>query len=246
MNQYMGGYFKCLMVYGELPQLGVADNDLKKSAGKCSVRMSNEASNFALQTSGQSIGTLTANTSKNAGATEKTASSRGNSGSQSKATKGKKSSRESSSESSSGDSDSSYSSSLQRSGDSYGSGDSEGQIESVRSTSINPAAEPGKPTRVVSSQLESDLKKKQNIGLEARSIKGSRSLAQIDDPTAPRAQPRKFAFPQPKTDLILDDESQEDTGYGYYLKWLIIIGIGIALFVLLGGQIMNYRNSDSG
>ncbi len=55
----------------------------------------------------------------------------------------------------------------------------------------------------------------------------------------------KRNFTPPEVKPPPEEKPQEGFGFGNFLKWIIIAGIIIACFILFGGQVMNYSNSDS-
>jgi len=49
----------------------------------------------------------------------------------------------------------------------------------------------------------------------------------------------------PEAKAKVEEQKDESFGFGNFMKWIIIAGILIACFILFGGQVMNYSNSDS-
>ncbi|MBC7457237.1 MAG: hypothetical protein H7235_03090 [Bdellovibrionaceae bacterium] len=60
-----------------------------------------------------------------------------------------------------------------------------------------------------------------------------------------RPGPRRSQLKPPQRAVAaVAEEPETEMGFGYFLKWIMIAGIGIAIFIFFGGQIMNYNNSD--
>lgn len=256
MTSYVGGYFKCLMVQGELPALG-ATSDLTKhtSAGyKCSASYNQNANTAGNGNStGTSGGTKNIGTAKpitkTKGSTKETASSRGSSSSiaSKKSSKDENANRSRFNNRGGGDDDdNSFSSNITNRSDAYSTADNSADDE-MRTVSLsrNPRAdEKPEKYRAVTGKLEEDIKKNARgggfkiIGSKTKNISTS-----LDDRSP---GPRKFKLSPPvRTMASASEEVDEPLTFGSFLKWLIIAGIIIALFVLLGGQVLNYSNSDS-
>ena len=249
MSGYVGGYFKCLMTQGELPALGVTDGDLSKhtQAGyKCSASF--QKTNVASDGSGggKNLGTTTQLSSPPKGATKETASSRGTSSSA--ASKKRASAKAKGlNDSSDGDSGTQFSSTIRNRSDAYSSSDSEGD-DSVRSVPMarrDLASEKSDNSRRISGDLDDALKKKmRGRGDFARRDNTPKKILATDDELRPGPRRTKLNNPQRGLAAAAADPEVE-MGFGYFLKWIMIAGIGIAIFIFFGGQIMNYNNSDS-
>ncbi len=72
----------------------------------------------------------------------------------------------------------------------------------------------------------------------------SRSIAKADGGAfvGPRSGLMKAP---PEKRAPAEETKDEGWGFGKLLKWLLIIGILVALIIFFGGQLMNYSNSDS-
>ena len=72
----------------------------------------------------------------------------------------------------------------------------------------------------------------------------SRAIAKADAGSfnGPRSGLMK---PPPERAVAVEEVKEEGWGFGKMLKWLLIIGILVALIIFFGGQLMNYSNSDS-
>ncbi|MES2802342.1 MAG: hypothetical protein V4654_07615 [Bdellovibrionota bacterium] len=72
----------------------------------------------------------------------------------------------------------------------------------------------------------------------------SRAIAKADN--GGFSGPRSGLMKQPPEKVIIAAETKEaGWGFGQMLKWLLIIGILVALIIFFGGQLLNYSNSDS-
>jgi Flp pilus assembly pilin Flp len=247
MTGYIGGYFRCLMTQGELPALNVSDEDLKKhlAAGyKCSIAYTAPPATGASGNASANVGTTNA---LSQGATKATASSRGNSagGSSKKTPKKKTANNQNSGDG--GSDDSSRFSQVQNRSQPYNTADSSGDQEtSITSSSIAKSSMfDDKPdrSRRVSGRLQESILKNTRGGLTRRD-NGKRFLSSPEDDMRPGPRTTKLTPPQ-RGVAALVEEPETEMGFGYFLKWLVMAGIGIAIFIFFGGQVMNYTNSDS-
>lgn len=72
----------------------------------------------------------------------------------------------------------------------------------------------------------------------------SRTIAKADGGNAPG--PRSGLMkPPPEKKILSADTPDEGWGFGKLIKFILIIGIIVALVILFGGQLLNYSNSDS-
>jgi hypothetical protein len=229
--------------------LGVSDGDLSKHTGagyKCSASL--QKTNVAGQDGGgtKNVGTtaqLSSQTPK--GSTKATASSRA--GASSSSSKKSAASKRSGINNSSDDDDSTrFSSSIRNRSEAYSSSDGEGD-DSVRSVPMSRrdlAAERSESYRPISGELDQAIKKKTRGGGVSRRENVAKTLSLPDDDMRPG--PRRTQFkPYTRTVAAIAEEPETEMGFGYFLKWIMIAGIGIAIFIFFGGQIMNYNNSDS-
>lgn len=249
---YVGGYFKCLMTQGELPALGVSDGDLSKHTGagyKCSASL--QKTNVAGQDGGgtKNVGTTTQLSSQvPKGSTKSTASSRaGVSASSSSSKKSAASKRRGMNNSSDDDDDSTrFSASIRNRSEAYSSsdGESDDSVRSVPMSRRDLASENTSNVRPVSDEMNDAIKKKTRGGGVARRENVAKKLSLPDDDMRPG--PRRSQFkPYTRGVATMAEEPETEMGFGYFLKWIMIAGIGIAIFIFFGGQIMNYNNSDS-
>ncbi len=251
MTGYVGGYLKCLMTQGELPALGVSDGDLSKHTGagyKCSATL--EKTNTAQDAGGgtKNLGTTTQlSSTKPVGSTKDTASSRGVGSSSSSKKNSSTKQRRKASNDSSDDDDTKFSSNVRNRSEAYSSSDSEGD-DSVRTSPIpkkDLVSEASGVGRPVSGELNDALKKKtRGGGVNGRETRSQKVALSPDEELRPG--PRRSTLKPPQRNVAAAvDEAETQMGFGYFLKWLMIAGIGIALFIFFGGQIMNYNNSEN-
>lgn len=250
ISGYVGGYFKCLMVQGELPALGVSDGDLSKHTGagyKCSASL--QKTNVAQDGSGgtKNVGTTTLLSSQTPkGSTAATASSRAGVSSSSSSKKSAASKRKGMNNSSDDDDSTRFSTSIRNRSEAYSSSDAEAD-DSVRSVPMSRrdlAAEKSENYRPISGEMNEAIKKKTRGGGISRRENTTKKLSLPDDDMRPG--PRRTQFkPYTRTVAAVAEEPETEMGFGYFLKWIMIAGIGIAIFIFFGGQIMNYNNSDS-
>ena len=249
ISGYVGGYFKCLMTQGELPALGVTDVDLSKHTGagyKCSALF--QKTKVAASDGsggGKNLGTTARLSSPPKGATQETASSRGTSSSD--ASKKRSSVKDNAlNNSSDNDSGTQFNSIIRNRSEPYSSSDGEGD-ENVRSVPMprrDLASEKSGHSRRISGDLDSALKKKMRGRGDLRRANVPKNISALDDDLRPGPRRTKFNPPQRSVAAAVADPEVE-MGFGYFLKWIMIAGIGIAIFIFFGGQIMNYNNSDS-
>jgi Flp pilus assembly pilin Flp len=250
ISGYVGGYFKCLMIQGELPAIGVSDGDLSKHTGagyKCSASL--EKTNIVQDSGGgtKNVGTTTLLSSQVAkGSTQATASRRA--GTSPSSTKKSPSIKKGKNLVSSDDDDHStrFSANIRNRSEAYSSSDSESDdnIRSVPMTRRDMTNENTEKNRVVSGQLDDEIKKKTRGGELSQRLNAPKKISFPEDDLRPG--PRRSKFSPPQRDVaVMTEEAETEMGFGYFLKWIMIAGIGIAIFIFFGGQIMNYNNSDS-
>lgn len=258
INNYLGTYTACLMEYGELPSLGVQNSDLNKhlSEGKqCEAQFKN----FTLAEGRPPVGGSSAAGGR-AGANGKNDKNAGN---------------EKSSETDGGSSSSDKNSKDRGigagggsgAGNTAGIGSARRGRNSADGARIGPSkttlideedAEgragtrtPGRQTRTIyrtrdryraltgelAEQIESQSKQTTKRTPTSRNIAKSEGQG-----LGPRIGLAKM--PDQKV-IVIEEEKSEGWSFGNFLKWVLIIGMIVALLVFFGGQIMNYSNSDS-
>lgn len=275
MSDYMGEYVVCLMEYGELPTLGVQNADLKKhtdgTGRKCEFRKVSGATSFGAAAggsgpSGGSAGPSSTGSKKvsssSSGGVESTSTTTANKNSSSNkdSSSGAPDSASGSSSSSRSSKSSRYASGRIQTANSYStadapqSGDTKKKIldddpegrgknraatDSSRSNQRRSAYQNGKYIAItggLAEQLDKQSKmrpRKPSSSVLAASEEGYRFV------------PTKRTFNPPRPELIREDSKDDGFNFGDIMKWLIIAGIVIACFILFGGQIMNYSNSDN-
>ncbi len=250
ISGYVGGYFKCLMVQGELPALGVSDGDLSKHTGagyKCSASF-DKAPIASQDGSGtKNVGTTTSLSSEvPKGSTKATASRRSRASSSSDSKKNSASRRANNNLNDDSDDSTKFSSNLRNRSEAYSSSDSEGDddVRSVPMARRDLSAEKSEAYRPVSGKMAADIKKNTRGGALSRREKVVKKISLPEDDLRPG--PRRSTFNPPQRGVAtITEEPETEMNFGYFMKWIMIAGIGIAIFIFFGGQIMNYNNSDS-
>jgi hypothetical protein len=273
MTDMIGGYITCLMEYGELPALGVEENELKQhkdGAGKrCPVPRFVASTSFGNSTGGGSGGPGSSGSANGSGSSK----SSGRNGGKSASKNGDGSdSSDGSSDSKRGGGSSSNSRSSAR-GRSSSSPYSRGQISRAGgfSTADNPSdlnnatktkaleapeedsgsGDTSRSRRNSRRSARANAKYKALVGKMAEDLqknvrtprKPSSTLLAVDEGFRMTVVKRNFTPPEQKP--YIEEKPEEGFQFGSFLKWIIIAGIIIACFILFGGQVMNYSNSDS-
>lgn len=279
MSDFLGEYIVCLMEYGELPSLGVQDNDLKKHEGgsgskKCD--FTKYAGNVNFPGGGSAFAGGSGSGSGGGGNNGRNGSS-GKGANASQGSGADKTSNQNSEESSNGGKSGGGRGSLARprgspayargqitrSSDRHSTADSaqdlnDGKVKVIEDKSGDKKQSLGESDRESSLGRSrrgqyGDRKYKAISGTMADEIEktsktsqrkpSSTVLATSED--GYRFMPLKRTFTPPETAKIKEEKIDEGFSFGNFLKWLIIAGIAIAAFILFGGQVMNYSNSDS-
>lgn len=271
INRYMGEYIACLMEYGELPALGVQATDLKNnknglgggagcnskfdgftlSAGRPptgGVGQSSGRSNGSSQTSSSSTSTGRSSSSSNGQSSQ--SSNGGRDSSSGDAVAG--GSRRGKAGSSNGNS------SLQTNGG-YHTADSPQALNSAKVKTIDEDEsnasrrrqdsgrrdlqtrfiyDKGKYRALTGRMAEEALNKSKSVSRKP----SSKFLFLTEDGFAP-GPVRKTIKPYHK-EAPIREEKPDDFSFGGILRWLMIAGMVIAFFILFGGQILNYSNSQ--
>lgn len=260
MYSYMGAYISCLMEYGELPAQGVEADELKKNkdggtgGGKvCDSSFKNFnladgiSPNPSSSSSGASqngVGSRNFSQSATANSKDKTpvsrptnsASENANLNSSSSYANGKV--QRASSQSRAGTADNSNRNAgddkvrvIEDQGDEAGFGGS-------RSSNIGASEVNYEKVRykAISGKLADTQKAKANRAPTAKIIQ------EIVDEN--RRGPRRSVFAPPeKRAIAAVEDDGEDFNFGYFLKWIIIAGILISIFIFFGSQVMSFMNS---
>ena len=258
MSDFMGGYVVCLMEYGELPSLGVENDDLKKhksgSGKKCEYRKFSSESIAGLGGGGNGNG---ANSGKNSANGQNSSSANKNKS----ASDNQDDSRSGGRSGSSGSPGSSSKSTSTRSSNSFGKADAPSDLANSKIKTIDEKSDSEKsgnrnrsgiPYEVARSGSNSNSKYKAITGglaeqIEKNSKKGSRAPSSYSKPVSEdgyRFKPYKKIFNPPTVNKPIEEAPEDSFTVGNILKWIIIAGILIACFILFGGQILSYSNSS--
>lgn len=247
MTGYIGGYFKCLMVHGELPALGVQDSDLTKHQGsgyKCKIEFTKTGvvagTNGNEGGSGGTKGSIGNQSDRDSTSGRAASSGSGKGSTNSKGSYG-------STKMGRGGKGAFQSASVRRSGQGYGTtdGDSGGgdSVKYIKAPTSN-RSESDSGRKIASAEEKTDVKKLlQSGGNEQRMSQAKRETD--DGQVGPKA---KKIIPKPAENRDLASVSSDEEGgftLGNIFKWVMMAGLGIILFILFGSQIMSYSNSDS-
>lgn len=275
INNYLGLYTECLMAHGELPSLGVSGatsfsdgSGLKEhltSGYKCESGfkpftiaggrppVGGSSSNPASQNSGGKSGSKTDNNSTNAADSPGGKASKDGGGDKDKDAIGRNG----------GSGSSPYDEGqIKRSGrrgaDGFTSAgsdrsrliedDSEGDEAGGKGRKRRPRESriiyrDNQRTRKVFGEDAEQLVNQSSRSTNKRKVT-TRAIAKADGGglNGPRSGLMK---PPPEKKIIIEETKESGWGFGKMLKWLLIIGILVALIIFFGGQLMNYSNSDS-
>ncbi len=275
INNYLGLYTECLMAHGELPALGVSGSTsfsdgsgLKEhltSGYKCESGfkpftiadgrppVGGSTSNQASQNSGGKSGSKSDNDSSNANDNASSKSSKDGGADKDKDAVGK----------GGGSGSSPYDEGqIKRSGrrgaDGYASAgsnrsrliedDSEGDEAGGNGRKRRPRQSriiyrDASRTRKLLGQDAEQLLNQSTRSTNKRKVT-ARAIAKADGggSSGPRSG---LVKPPPEKKFIIEETKESSWGFGKMLKWLLIIGIIVALVIFFGGQLMNYSNSDS-
>lgn len=274
MSDIVGGYVSCLMEYGELPSLGVEESDLKQhkdGAGKRCPYPSFSAVTAFAGTSAGSGGTGTSGAGgsggnkgaagRGAGKGSSGAKGSGDGSDTNKEPSGSGSSSGNSSRTGRGRNSSPYSrGQISRSGGGKSTADNPQDLNSnAKIKTIDDAGEGqgelgdggsavrrgsrrATPGRSKYKALSGKMAEELDRGARIPRKPGSTLLATEE---GYRLTVLKRTINPPDTKQKIEEEKDESFNFGNFMKWIIIAGILIACFILFGGQVMNYSNSDS-
>ncbi len=248
INNYLGSYTRCLLEYGELPSLGIDNSDLNlhKEEGK---DCNSSYTAFTLASGRQPISNQE-NKSYNNNNPNKNSNENSNG-------RNRKNSSANNAISDNNALSSNNKSNLNRNAQGVMDGAAssasdvktieEGSEEGARLSRFsvgnqNNGNRSSNRYKVISGKLNEELQKK--IPIASKKVKETRIIAKVDEENAPGPRKSNYKQPPAKQKGYLEDK-EEEFGMGSFVKWLIIIGILIVLFILIGGQILNYSNSDS-
>jgi len=253
---YVGAYTQCLMEYGELPSLGLDEPDITRHKSDA-VGCNHKFKGFTLAEGRPPIGGT-------GGATQSKSAANSNEKQSQKSSSDNRQSRNAAD----GGNSSSSGGGSSRSNSPYSSGEirrngsgivADGAKAVSKVKEIEEQVEdgpqrrtPGTETRTVyrvrekyralTGKMAEDFEKKQNK--TAKREPGRLSVVKASD-EGYRPGPRTgFINPPERKVAAVEEEKDSGWGLGNLVKWIMIIGIIIALVVFFGGQIMNYSNSD--
>lgn len=261
VDRYVGAYTQCLMEYGELPSLGLDDAELTKHKNDAEEGCNPKFKNFTFA-EGRPPATSTSGGSQSkssSSANDKSQKSNSENRQAGKAADGANSSSSGSAGSSgSGKNASPYANgNLRRNG----SGTVADGARASKVKEIEEQAEGDRPDRrssgaetrtvyrvrekyrALTGKMADDFEK--NANKTAKREPGRQSTIK---PSEDGYQPGpRVSYPKQPERKVAAVEEEKDSGWGLgaLVKWIMIIGIIIAIVIFFGGQIMNYSNSDS-
>lgn len=275
INNYLGLYTECLMAHGELPSLGVSgatsfsDGSGLKEHLTSGYKCESGFKPFTIAGGRPPVGGSTSNPSQNGGGksgsksdnNSTNAADGGSSNSSKDGGAGKDKDKDAVGKGGSGSSpydEGQIRRSGRRSADGFaGAGsnrsrliedDSEGDEEGGGGRKRRPRQSriiyrDSSRTRKLIGQDAEQLVNQSTRSTNKRKVT-ARAIAKADGggSSGPRSG---LVKPPPEKKFIIEETKDSGWGFGKMLKWLLIIGIIVALVIFFGGQLMNYSNSDS-
>lgn len=266
IDNYLGKYTECLMAHGELPTLGVRNDDLKKhlsSDYKCEsgFKAFSVAEGRPPIASGNASGGSGRNSSSKGGSDSNNSSGSGSSSSDSSSKDGSGSDRDAVSRNGSGGgSDPNGDGRPRRAGRSTADGIAGGGNDNQRLIEDEGDEEGGRGRKrkpresriiyrdrpryraVLGDEAEQITKQSSRSSISRKPT--SRSIAKVEGGSLPGPRSGLMRPPPEKTQYI-EETKEEGWGFGAIIKWIFIIGIIVALVIFFGGQLLGYSNSDS-
>lgn len=267
---YMGAYVSCLMDYGELPTQGIQEAELKKSKDGAGGGKICDSS-FSDFTIGSGVSPKPGGSkggSNSAGANTRNNTSSANnsaSGNQSKVSTKSTDSLNNNGANSSPDSagSSRYANGkIRRSSGNSGAGTadsgSEGGDDKSRILDEDELAGRGRrgddgdrnrATTVIYERSRYKAitgKMAEEVNRKARQARAptSRVLDKISDSGDGFGPKKNIITPPPIIAAVAEDEDNGGFQFGTYMKWIIIAGMAIAIFIFFGSQVMSFMNSQ--
>ncbi len=265
MYSYMGAYVSCLMEYGELPARGVEAAELKQNQGGGSSGgkvCNSKFDGFTLADGIREKGTSASG--PQFGGSKKFTDSKAKTNAAGEKSAGQNTTANADSadsDSNNGKSSSRYANGrIKRSTNSPGTGTADnGSVTTDDKTRVLEDEELAGPNsrglggtrstnivyerrryKAITGKLAEDINKK----LKPARAPTSRTLQTIDDGNY-RIGPRKSVFVPPEIKAANNTEDDTDGfQFGKFIKWLMIAGMAITLFIFFGSQIMSFMNSQ--
>ncbi len=264
IDNYVGGYFTCLMEYGELPSLGVKNSELKKHISGSGKKCEAKFEEFSIASGRPPVGA--------GGSGGRSGSARGGSDAEGRSGEGEGANRnQSEAEEAAGENDAL--SSVRKGGGSGGSNRRELRGNSgynAYSTADNPINEGApkirileeedeannqrggnrrlggsfsrpEPYRAITGRMKKELQKQQKRKPTARTP--TKTVKKLTDEEKTRVTIKKNIERSLASNEIKQKSNTDGFTFGNLLRWLLIGGMVIAIVIFFGGQIMNYSNS---
>lgn len=263
MYKYMGDYVSCLMEYGELPALGVSNSDLKNQSGSGGGKVCDSKFDGFTIENGRQAKTNPSNSSSSS--SNRSDASKQNSKNSSQPSDSKSSSSSDGQSAGSGGSgrrSSPYTSGkIARSGAgariSTGDGakafNEDDKVKVLEDTSAQGRGDGSNESTYGSTRIRYEKVRYKAIAgnelanlndkLSRQRTPSTKTLKTIDYESG--FGPRKNTINPPERKIAAAVEQKDESySFGNFLKWLIIIGIGISIFLFFGSQVMSFLNSQ--
>ncbi len=272
ISHYIGDYVTCLMEYGELPSLGVAAADQKRHLDGSGKKCDEDFAGFTFEDGRPSNGGGSGSGGPGSGGTGKTGSGNNNNSANGGNKNNSSNAAKDGSNNKSGSDGDSGSGSGSKSGKQQ-TPYAKGQINRSNSlTTIDGFDDGSRKVRVLEEDEEAKKKKKNSVHAGFRSRGGSygsdryRVITGIMQAEMEKTLPRKPRAPSSSIVRLKDDghrlgpysktftpppvkaaplKEDDNSGFsfGFFIRWLLIAAMILAIIVFFGGQIMNYSNS---
>lgn len=268
ISHYIGDYVTCLMEYGELPSLGVSAADQKKhldgSGKKCDENFAGFSFEDGRPSTGGRSGGGTGTSSGSGTGNKNNSSGGGNKNSSSSADKGGSGNKSDSSTDASGaDKNSSSRRStpyakgvINRSGGNNTADAIDSSSQKVRVLEEDEETKRNKKSRGFASSrgsgygtdkyraITGTMQAEMEKGMPRKPRAPAASIIRLTGDDGNRFGPYSKTFTPPVANKIqIKEDDNSAFSFGFFIRWLIIGAMILAIIVFFGGQIMNYSNS---
>jgi hypothetical protein len=255
IDNYLGKYTECLMAYGELPTLGISEDELKQHITQ-GLKCETGFKKFTLAEGRPPVDDVS--TSGPLSRTQNRENGENSSGGGAGSAASKKSQKPSAPVQGGASAATAPGDAISR----RGTGTSDGAAAANNKVTLIEDEGESRSTRREPRESRTNYRAndryraitgKQAAEIEYKAVRSTfkrtpnrRTVARAPDDSAQRG-PKISALKPPPTKVdVLDDEIKDSGwGFGKMLKWILIIGMLVALIIFFGGQLMNYSNSDS-
>lgn len=274
LGKYIGDYTICLMEYGELPSLGVQSADVNKHAAGTGKSCNQQYQAFTFAEGRPYAGGGSGNGGQGGGSQNGSKNGSGRNGAGGNSASGKGAGKSGSEDSAAADGDGPGKGDKNGKGGNGKSPYTTGKISRAGDYGTNDGGEDAQKSRIIplDEDEESSSRKKQSRNLSLiggrtdyggyhavtgrmqeeyqKSIRNKMDRAPTSNVVVlgngdSSILPYKHPFVQrevKKTAEVAEDNSK--FSFGYFMRWILIAGMVLAIVVFFGGQIMNYSNSQ--